>query len=148
MKILVTVGTSVFDGLIQAVDEQFSAEIFSITLQIAEGQYRPVNHTFFKRSKDFEHHLSEADIVITHGGAGTIFKLMEMEKPFIAVPNLERVDPHQLDLAQFVEENQYGLVCRDLSMLKEIFDSLSSFKRKVYQKDAFFMADDIIDYFS
>ena len=148
MNILVTVGTSVFDGLIKAVDEQFTSANLSITLQIAQGQYQPVNHSFFRRSESFERDLNNADIVISHAGAGTIFKLMEMNKPFIAVPNLERLDPHQLDLAQFVEENQYGLVCRELSKLKTVFDSLPLFNRKTYQKDAFFMADDILDYFS
>ena len=146
MNILVTVGSSTFDSLIQAADKQISAQDYQVTCQTARGGSQSQHHASFEFSNDFDQYLTQADIVITHGGAGTIFRLLELGKKFIMVPNLERVDDHQLDLAQYVEERGYGIVCRELPQLGQCLKRCLRYTPTPYQKDSFFKARDIVSY--
>tara|TARA_R110000787_G_scaffold147907_1_gene261789 strand:- start:154 stop:606 length:453 start_codon:yes stop_codon:yes gene_type:complete len=148
MKILVTVGTSSFERLIKAVDKQIPANKYQLTCQISDGKYQPINHKFFHFSDKFPSLIADADIVITHGGAGTIFQLLELQKKIIVVPNLDRIDKHQTDLASFVSDNHYAIVCNNLDQLAYDLEQCIHFTPASYQKDDFFMADDLINYFS
>lgn len=68
--------------------------------------------------KTFKKHFKNARMIITHGGAGTMFEALEMEKKIIVVPRLrkylEHVDDHQIELAEVfakrghVEVYQFG----------------------------------------
>ncbi|MGB1261966.1 MAG: PssE/Cps14G family polysaccharide biosynthesis glycosyltransferase [Cognaticolwellia sp.] len=148
MKILVTVGTSSFDRLIKAVDKEILDDQYQVTCQISDGTYKPKNHDFFHFSDQFPELLEQADIVITHGGAGTIFQLLDMKKKIIVVPNLDRVDKHQTDLATFVCNEGYAIVCNDLGQLQQKLKQCLIFKPNTYHKEEFFMADELMHYFS
>ncbi len=52
--------------------------------------------------------FKEYDLIITHAGAGTVFFLLTCNLPFIAIPNLERRDPHQLELYNWLKKNKYS----------------------------------------
>lgn len=147
MKILVTVGTSGFDDLIQAVDQQLKEAGFEITCQLASGVYVPTNFSHFRFSSEFRDYFEQADLVITHGGAGTVFELLEMRKKILVVPNQRRRDKHQGDLAQYVEQQKLGGVCWDLADLKTDLQSCIESDYQFYRAEAFFYADNILDYF-
>jgi beta-1,4-N-acetylglucosaminyltransferase len=148
MKILVTVGTSPFDRLIKAIDEQISTQKYDITCQISNGNYIPTNHQYFRFDNAFKLRIQQSDIVITHGGAGTVFQLLEMNKRIIVVPNMDRVDNHQMDLADYIQNNNYGIVCRNTNDMDGCIRHCLSYLPKTYQKTTFFMTQDIIEYFS
>ncbi|MFT4925816.1 MAG: beta-1,4-N-acetylglucosaminyltransferase [Phenylobacterium sp.] len=148
MNILVTVGTSPFDALITAVDQQLSNNEHTITCQIASGEYQPSAHPFIRLSDQFEDLVDQADLVITHGGAATVFELLEAGKVVVLVPNLARIDRHQQDLAQFVESQGYACVCWSLDKLAQCVDRCTTQSFNRYHKEAFFMADDLLNYFA
>jgi beta-1,4-N-acetylglucosaminyltransferase len=148
MRILVTVGTSPFDRLISMIDEKVSSKTYDITCQISSGNYIPKHHQHFRFSDAFRLKIQQSDIIITHGGAGTVFQLLEMNKKIIVVPNLDRIDNHQLDLAEFIQSNNYGIICRDIDAIDDCITQCLNFAPKTYQKTTFFMADDIVKYFS
>jgi beta-1,4-N-acetylglucosaminyltransferase len=143
----VTVGTTPFDQLFEAVDQQFSPTEHSITCQISEGHYVPKGHSFFRVVDNYSELVKAADIVITHGGSATVFELLEADKSIVVVPNLIRIDKHQLELADFIEANQYACVCRDLSVLSKCLSSCQSNQYKPYQKEVFFMGREILGFF-
>ncbi len=147
MNILVTVGFTAFDQLIEAVDRQFSPSDFCITCQIASGGYQPQSHPFIRVSDKLTDMIEEADLVITHGGAATVFELLETGKPIVLVPNMYRLDKHQGDLADFIETNQYGGVCRDLATLQFCVETCRQTNFKPYEKESFFLSRDILQYF-
>ncbi len=151
MNILVTVGSSPFESLIKAVDLQLSNTEFTLTCQIATGTYQPRAHSFLRFSDQFPRLIEQADVVITHGGAATVFELLEIVKQtgkkVLLVPNLDRIDQHQQDLAHFVERNHYAGVCWSLERLSASVRECIGQTFKPYQKDSFFMADDILTYF-
>lgn len=147
MKILVTVGTSAFDNLMEAVDTQLCNSHYDITCQLASGLYVPQHFSHFRFSTEFKHYYQSADVIITHGGAGTVFELLECKKKILVVPNQTRRDKHQGDLARYVEQQQLGGVCWDLSMLSKDLQTCIAKDYQYYRAEEFFYADNILDYF-
>jgi beta-1,4-N-acetylglucosaminyltransferase len=116
--IFITVGSTAFDPLIKQVDEISTDMKEEIICQIADGKYIPKNCQYFRYKLDLEKEYSDADLVICHGGAGTLFNLMKLNKKVIAVPNLVRKDKHQTDLIDALSGENYIIVCYDLSELR------------------------------
>ncbi|HAW7953835.1 TPA: hypothetical protein JLO29_000106 [Escherichia coli] len=147
MKIFTTVGTTSFDLLIKSVDE-FAAtnKDNDFIFQIANGQFHPRNGCYFRFENDIVHYYEWADVVITHAGAGTIYKLLEQRKKVIIVPNLVRIDKHQCDIAQYMCDHHYSLVLWDLSSLSSIMKDIEKFSPAVYKKTPFFRSDEIVNF--
>ena len=147
MKILVTVGTTAFESLIRKIDEIASNDkVNSYIFQCAHGVYIPSNGVSFKFSDDIENYYNDSDVVITHAGAGTIYRLLELRKKIIIVPNLERVDKHQADISEFMEEKNHALVSWSTDELEsKIIDSID-FLPSMYKKDSFFKYAEIADF--
>ncbi|EIX4875197.1 glycosyltransferase [Vibrio vulnificus] len=138
-KIFVTVGTTPFDSLIKKVDSIFCPEHYEVILQVSEdANYIPENFKYFKFDPGFRSKLTDFDLIITHAGAGSIYSLLELGHKIVVVPNLERVDKHQSEIARFVSENNYGGVCLNLSYLKEIVDMSLNASFASYKKEPFF----------
>jgi beta-1,4-N-acetylglucosaminyltransferase len=116
--IFVTVGTTPFEMLIQSVDVISNQIDDKILCQIATGKYVPKNCDYFRFKPSLEREFKDANLVICHGGAGTLFKLMKLHQKVISVPNLERKDKHQVDLIDTLSGNNYIIPCYDLSELK------------------------------
>ncbi len=138
MKIFVTVGTTAFNSLIQTIDERFDLCDYQIVFQIANGSYKPKNFTSFKFITDIEEYYLDADIIITHAGAGSVYRLLELNKKVIVVPNKDRVDSHQEELAHYIEINNYGLVCWDVDNIRKMVNKVTEFDPILYVKEEFF----------
>lgn len=138
MIILITVGTTPFDDLIRFCDENLDSAL-TITMQISnEASYIPKRFDYFKFTNDIISCYRNADLVITHAGAGTIFTLLEMRKRIIVVPNLDRDDSHQKDLADVVSRKKWGLVCWRYQDLPELIVRAIDFPISLYEHQAFF----------
>jgi UDP-N-acetylglucosamine transferase subunit ALG13 len=150
MRILVTVGTTKFDSLISYIDTEPCFDNLSIEFQIANGRYIPQKHPYFVflDSAEIIKKYQEADIIITHAGQGTVFTLLEMRKKFIVVPNLERIDKHQTDIADFLLKNKYALVAYRMAQLELFIDIIQSYNFRNFNKEAFFKSDEIINFLS
>ncbi|MCS6238056.1 PssE/Cps14G family polysaccharide biosynthesis glycosyltransferase [Shewanella baltica] len=142
MKIFVTVGHTRFDSLFRQIDKIRNAEWHFIS-QVYDGCYVPENGDTISFTSNIHKYFEIADLVITHAGAGTVYTLLELAKPTIVIPNTDRVDSHQEDLLKYVEDNQFALVCRDLSKLESLIDQFSKFKPKLYVSEPFSAADEI-----
>tara|TARA_Y100000588_G_scaffold154897_1_gene168939 strand:+ start:11582 stop:12040 length:459 start_codon:yes stop_codon:yes gene_type:complete len=147
MNILITVGTTSFDSLVRHVDSLASElDNINLTFQIAGGDYVPRYGIFFEFSKEIESYYKDSDLIITHAGAGTIYRLLELGKKFIIVPNMERVDKHQSDIADYMEQNSHALVLKDFSQLPELIELAKVFNFKTYAKERFFVGKSIADF--
>ncbi|PMJ38246.1 hypothetical protein BCU24_21110 [Vibrio cyclitrophicus] len=143
MNIFVTVGTTPFNSLVKFVDG-ISNQKYDIKMQISNGTYKPENHSFFSFDKDIDKYYHDADVILTHAGAGSIYKLLEMNKKIIVFPNTDRQDLHQFDIARYVYINNYGLLgslhkSLDLQIIKS-YKAIFSQYRKVR-----FSASDVIE---
>lgn len=146
MKILVTLGTTKFDSLIEYIDNNISNENHNITLQIADGIYKPKNFNYFTYTDNIEKYYIESDIIICHAGAGTIYRLLELNKKIIIVPNLDRIDNHQSDISTFMSKNNFALALENYNELDALLLKINNTDLEIFKKESFFKAQEIIDF--
>lgn len=125
MKIFVTVGTTAFDPLVEAIDKGPHAA--DSTIQIADGEYEPTVAQWFVFRPDIQKHIDEADIVVCHAGCASVFGMLESGIVPLVVPNTMRRDKHQLEIARWVERKNYGVVAMSP---EQINDTLSGYMKK------------------
>ncbi|MCS0305990.1 PssE/Cps14G family polysaccharide biosynthesis glycosyltransferase [Vibrio diabolicus] len=141
-----TVGTTPFPSLTAYLVDNFDVpgnEVFLQTAQSTNTQY--IESVSF--ISDFEEKIEDYELIVTHAGAGSVYGLLEKGKNLIVVPNLERDDKHQIEIAKFVEENMYAIVCWDFLKLPELIESYKTFEKSEYRKDRFFKDKEIIGFF-
>lgn len=144
--IFVTVGTTPFDSLIKAVNESgFQGEVI---IQKAEGKYIPSNYEYFDFTSEIDRYYSKADLVVTHGGAGTIFKLLEKGKKIIAVANDDRSDHHQSDILERLSRDGYLIWCRDLANISKCLEEAKNITPTKYLVSDCLIGADIIEKYS
>ena len=138
MQIFVALGThkQQFNRLLRALDDlaenkALDAEIFA---QIGSSDYEPKNFPFkrFLNPKEYEQRMRNADIVISHAGAGSIITALKYEKPLVVVPRLKRfgehTNDHQIDLAKALAERHKVLAVFDLKELPKAIEKAKHFK--------------------
>lgn len=126
MRILVVVGSGEFEELVQQVDRLCRPE-HHFTLQIGLGAYEPRTHPWFRFTDDLAPFYGEADLVISHGGMGTILECLQAEKKLIAVPNLHRKDRHQLEIVKELARQGHLLWCPDPSQIGPFVDRAEAY---------------------
>ncbi|MDN4503159.1 PssE/Cps14G family polysaccharide biosynthesis glycosyltransferase [Alteromonadaceae bacterium BrNp21-10] len=138
MKVLVTVGTTAFEGLISYID-QLKTSVDEFELQIGPTDYTPSNYPYFQFIDDIEKKYLDADVIISHCGAGSTYRLLELGKPLILVPNLERVDQHQKDLARFMEQGNYAYTAWAVEKIPFYLDKIRNdeFNLEIFTKENF-----------
>lgn len=151
LHLLVTVGTTPFDSLIRELDILIGQGRHGSNLRArfqvsAAATYFPVNGTWIRFSSEIRDEYQQADIVVCHAGAGTVFTLLEMQKRIVVVPNISRRDKHQLDIATWVDSNQYALVARSgTDVLHQVQSYLTGWAPARYQPVRFFRAAEIFN---
>ncbi|OOF13810.1 MULTISPECIES: PssE/Cps14G family polysaccharide biosynthesis glycosyltransferase [Salinivibrio] len=140
MKILVTVGTTAFDELIAEIDQSFEQDSnVSIIAQVSEEScYNTHNIRAFSFCDNLQPYIEQADVVVTHAGAGSVYSMLESSKKLVVVPNLQRADKHQLELAKYVHENKFAIACLDLKTLKHCIFQAVSMDFSPYHREKFF----------
>lgn len=107
-SVLILTGNTPFSALEKMVLE-LSRQIPDITFTLQSIQPL-VSSSVNLHLTEFisEARFKEYDLIITHAGAGTVFYLLNCKLPFIAIPNLERRDQHQIELYNWLKNNNYS----------------------------------------
>ncbi len=136
MKILVTTGTTNFPELINA---SLNLKEHALILQTPMFNKLPPsgNYEYIPFIHDIDSTIESVDFVITHAGAGNVFKLLEGKKRFIVCPNLFRADNHQKQLADYILKNNYAAVCYDLLKLDKYVNELFQTRFNKYENNHF-----------
>ena len=132
--ILVTVGlhSQPFDRLIRKMDELCPLLDQEVIMQIGHAKYIPQKASYFRfaTGEDMNNLMERADLVITHGGVGTLLEVFRSGKAVVAVPRLKRygehIDDHQLEFLQAMERQ--GLLRPAYDMAK-LFDAIGEAER-------------------
>lgn len=146
MKIFVTVGTTKFDTLIKYIDKNIKNENIQIIMQIADGYYKPINYKFLRFTSDIENLYLDSDVVITHAGAGSIYHLLALRKRIIIVPNIDRIDKHQTDIAYYMSRQYFAVTVNDFKEIELALETINSIDLKYFKKVDFFKAKEIAEY--
>jgi UDP-N-acetylglucosamine transferase subunit ALG13 len=135
--IFVTVGTHYqgFERLIKAVDELIKKGKIKedVTIQIGYSNYIPENCKWFRflDSGDFIKFLKKSNIVITHGGIGSIVIPLQLKKTVIVVPRykkfLEHTNDHQLQITKYLENQKKIIAVYDINNLEKAIVKAKNF---------------------
>jgi len=146
--IFVTVGTERFDELVKKMDEVAPELSEKVTIQIGKGRYEPKNCKYFRFALDMDQYYEKADLIVAHGGAGTIFELLGKNKKIIGISNPEKPGQHQEDILKALSQRNYLIWCRDLNRLKETVKNARETNMKEYRKPECKIAEIIAKKFS
>ncbi|MCX6820754.1 MAG: glycosyltransferase [Candidatus Aenigmarchaeota archaeon] len=135
--IFLTVGTHTqsFDRLIEEMDRLVGDREIreKVVGQIGNSAYEPRNFEWF-RFTDFgrlNKLYDSADVLVTHGGAGSILNGLSRGKPVVAMPRLaryyEHVNDHQVELVTFLEKKRKIIAVYDA---RDLVAAISKAKRR------------------
>lgn len=125
--IFLTVGTwrSGYDRLVKATDELAGSGVITeeVIAQTGNGSYKPKDMTAmeFCSPDEFVDIISNARIIISHAGMGTILEALKQARPVVVVPRkstLGEVDnEHQFATAKQLEKEGKILVAYEVNEL-------------------------------
>jgi beta-1,4-N-acetylglucosaminyltransferase len=130
--VFVTVGSMApFDRLIIEADLLVEEGLIDGGIaQIGNGRYIPKNLKWFRFRKDLTEFYRHAALIITHGGAGTIFEILSTGKKAIAVPNPDAV--YNPDIVIKMSKEGHILLCPDPSHLRKFIEKAKEWQPKIY----------------
>jgi len=143
VNIFLTVGTTPFESLVEALDSGVYAK--ESLMQIADGYYKPKNSEWFRFKPSIDQQIKDADIVVCHAGAGSVFRLIQSGLLPIVVPNMERRDQHQIEIANWLDVKKYAVVAKkpeDINGLLEEYVQRRS-ECNAFEEKRFFNADEL-----
>lgn len=154
--ILVILGTQdkTFDRLLKAIEKQIKLGNLEgdVIVQAGSTKYESKYMKIFDYipMEQFDEYIKEADLVITHGGVGTILSSIRKNKKVIAVPRLskykEHENDHQLEIVSEFTKRGYIIPCYDLKKLDESIKKIKEFEPKKYRSNNRKMLNIIEDY--
>ncbi|XP_026808346.1 UDP-N-acetylglucosamine transferase subunit ALG13 homolog [Rhopalosiphum maidis] len=116
--VFVTVGTTKFNELIDTVTDRRTLEALkrngytSMILQIGNGTFvlessDVIEISSYTFKPDIGPDMINSDLIISHGGAGSIMQALDYGKPLLVVINEKLMDNHQYELAEKLCEEKY-----------------------------------------
>ena len=142
MKILVTLGTQdkPFNRLLEEIDSLIKKGNIKgeVIVQAGFTRYSSDNMEIFDLidRDEFSKLIKECDLLITHGGVGSILTGLKHKKKVISVPRLskygEHVNDHQIQIIENFSKMGYILKCMDVVDLDSVLKKVKSFKPKEY----------------
>ena len=154
--ILVILGTQdkEFSRLLKAVDKEIEKGNIKdrVVVQAGQTKYESANMEVFDLlpAPEFDKLMDEADLVITHGGAGSILGAIKKGKKVIAAARLakykEHHNDHQKQIIKEFASQGYILELKDFNKLDVMLKKSKSFKPKKFTSNTNNMINLIDDY--
>lgn len=99
---------------------------------------------------EFSKLVEKCDILITHGGVGSIITGLKNNKKVIGVARLkkfgEHTNDHQLQILENFDQEKYIIYLKDLDKLNDALKKAKSFKPRKYTSNTHSMIDLLVDY--
>lgn len=141
--ILVMLGTqnNSFHRLLEEIDRLINCGIIQeeVVVQAGYTKYESKNMKILSLipQEELEKYQEKADLIITHGGVGSIVGSLKMGKKVIAVPRLheygEHVNDHQKQIVESFDKKGYIIGIKDVSELEEAIRKSKDFVPKKYE---------------
>ena len=141
--IFVTLGTQdkPFDRLLKTIEKEIIAGNIKTKVIVQAGttkydsEYMEVKDFF--DTKEFDNYVEKCELLITHGGVGSIFTGLKKGKTVIAAARLakygEHDNDHQLQVIEKFEADGYILVLRDFNKLDKVLEKAKKFVPKTLE---------------
>lgn len=142
--ILVMLGTqnNSFHRLLEEIDELVKKGIINdeIIVQAGYTKYNSKNMKILglMPKEELEKYQEKADLIITHGGVGSIISSIEKGKKVIAVPRLheyqEHVNNHQIEIVEKYSNENLIIGCKQVSDLEKAIKKVKKFTPKKFER--------------
>lgn len=138
--IFVTIGTQQqnFQRLFDYINNIDTDE--KIVVQKGKSKYKLNKEIItydFLSPNEMEKHIKQARIIITHGGGGTVFKALKLNKKVIVVPRLskykEHINDHQLEFSKYLKEKNYCFVIETEEEFQEALKKIDTYQFAKYK---------------
>jgi len=118
-RVFVTVGTTLFDPLIEVTTNPDFLQVLSdlkythLTIQFGKGKYDPPKDVFGLKIDAYDYRpslmsdIQSATLMISHAGAGSIMEGLEQHKKLLVVINPTLMKNHQSELAGALSSRGY-----------------------------------------
>lgn len=156
LMILVILGTQdkEFPRLLKAIDQEIEKGVIKdkVIVQAGQTKYHSEHMEIFDLlpAPEFEKLMDQADLIITHGGAGSILSAIKKGKKVIAAARLAKYKEHHNDhQKQIIEEFAslgYILELKDFHKLGKLIEKSRNFKPKKFESNTPNMIKLIEDY--
>ena len=143
--ILVLLGTqnNNFVRLLEEIDRLVQKGYIKneVIVQAGYTKYESKNMRIFDliSKEKLDKYRKNADIIITHGGVGSIISSIKENKKVIAVPRLhkylEHVNDHQTQIVQMFNKKGYIIGINEVNELEEAIKRIKDFKPVKYEQN-------------
>jgi len=140
--IFVTVGTQdkPFNRLLEAINKAIEKKEITdkVVVQCGFTKYNSENMEILEYIPfdKFEEYIENADIIITHGGVGSIISAVKKGKKVVAVARLakygEHTNDHQLQIIEKMSKEGYIIDGNDLDNIGQAIKDAKSLSAKEY----------------
>ena len=141
--ILVLLGTqnNSFHRLLEEIEKNIKDGIIKDEIIVQAGYTKFQSHRMriidLMSKEQLEKFQDEADLIITHGGVGSIISSVEKGKKVIAVPRMheygEHVNNHQKEIVKDFNDKGYIIGIEKVEDLKQAIIKSKDFEPKKYQ---------------
>ena len=143
--ILVLLGTqnNSFHRLLEEIQRNIENGNITEEVVVQKGytKFESENMTLYSQlpSEEIQELTEKADLIITHGGVGSIITSLQKGKKVIAVPRLkkykEHVNDHQLDIIKSFSDSGHIIGLSSVEELGETLKKVKDFEPKQYVKN-------------
>ena len=142
--IFVTVGSQLtFDRLLKTIDKEIEIGNIKdkVIVQGGKTKYKSKYMTIIKYLDldEFDRYIKDADLIISHGGVGSITDALKYNKTVIATPRLkkykEALNDHQIQIIENFGIEGYIIPLLDLTELNLAIEKVKTFKPKKYKSN-------------
>lgn len=154
--ILVTLGTQdkEFTRLLEAIDREIKNGVITDKVVVQAGctKFKSDNMEIFDLipANEFDEYIKKADLIITHGGAGSILTGVKHNKKIIAAARLakykEHTNDHQRQIIREFSDQGYIMELKDFNKLGKLIQKSKTFKPKKFISNTENMINLISDY--
>lgn len=143
--ILVTLGTQdkSFSRLLDAIEKQIDDGKIKNTVVVQAGhtKYNSKHMKIFDfiSMEKFDELINECDLLITHGGVGSIISGLKYNKKVIAAPRLakhnEHTNDHQVQIIKNFSKRNYIIPLWNFDELGDILENIEDFIPNKYESN-------------
>ena len=139
--ILVTLGTQKqpFTRLLDLIENSNINDEIIVQAGHTKYESKKMKILDFISYEEMEKLVDKADIIITHGGTGSIVGPLKQGKKIIAIPRLskylEHVDDHQIQIVSMFADVGYIMKCDEVDDIEKVFEEIKNKKLKKFKSN-------------
>jgi len=130
-----------FERLIREMDRLVGTGVIKdeVVAQIGVSEYEPQHMKWYRfmDKENFDQHIEECSLLVTHAGEGSIMTGLLKKRKVIAVPRYERlgehVSDHQLEIARALEKQNCIINIEDIADLEKTIANIDNFQLDEYK---------------